>query len=514
MAQYRLLIADDEEIARKALHLLIRKELPEIEILQDATNGIELVALVQELKPDIAIVDVNMPGMSGIEAVDLLCARDCKTHFIIHTAYDEFDYVQKALNLKVDAYLLKPSKRANTVETIRKTCSQISAAKQTRQSNLRVNELFSRIVPIMESEIMYSLFIGEPAVSSFESYCDIYGLKFSAGAVATLIPWQNGSEALRQTDRQELHDLFDEALGGSCSFLTAVTGSNICLLLLIPADIPEEQRQPWLEDVLHVLTDSVARHYHAPLRVGVGRIYTSFREMETSYRESHMAILESGGDGCAFYREPEADQQAEGKLRELAEMIRRGNLQKIDLLLRESARDSVRKQTLWKHLCAELEPAVREKEELAALTERISRELTVLPDEQAETLHRGVYSLVGLCSHSGADEKEPDKGYVAEALAYIDAHYQEDVSLEETASVCGVSSYYLSRQFKAEQGETFVEYLTKVRMEAAKQLALETRFSIREIAEHTGYNNPTYFCRVFKKYTGCTISEFRENNRK
>ena len=62
MEQYRLLIADDEEIARKALHLLIRKELPEIEIVQDAANGIELVALVQELKPDIAIVDVNMPA--------------------------------------------------------------------------------------------------------------------------------------------------------------------------------------------------------------------------------------------------------------------------------------------------------------------------------------------------------------------------------------------------------------------------------------------------------------------
>lgn len=512
MEQYRLLIADDEEIARKALHLLIRKELPEIEIVQDATNGIELVALVQELKPDIAIVDVNMPGMSGIEAVDLLCARGCKTRFIIHTAYDEFDYVQKALSLKVDAYLLKPSKRENTVETIRKTCRQIRAAQETSQSNRKVNELFTRIVPIMESEIMYSLFIGEPATDSFESYCDMYDLTFAAGAVATLLPWQNGSQALRQTDWQELHDLFDEAMSGSCSFLTAVTESNICLLLLIPPSIPEEQRQPWLEDVLHVMTDSVARHYHAPLRVGMGRIYTSFREMELSYRESHMAILESGGEGLAFYREPEETRLEEARLQELAELIRQGNLQKIARLLRQNT-GREKADAFWKKLCAQTEPFVGDKKALDALDTRIGQELALRPREADDILRKGAYTLVSLCQPGAEPERETGKGYVAEALAYIDAHYQEDVSLEDTAVVCGVSSYYLSRQFKAEQGQTFVEYLTQVRMEAAKQLALETRFSIREIAEHTGYNNPTYFCRVFKKYTGCTIGEFRENNR-
>ena len=108
MAKYTLLIADDEEIECKALRLLVQKELPEIEVVGVARNGVELVSLAQKLRPDIATVDVNMPGMSGIDAIGLLSACDLPTRFVICTAYDEFEYVHRALALKVDAYILKP----------------------------------------------------------------------------------------------------------------------------------------------------------------------------------------------------------------------------------------------------------------------------------------------------------------------------------------------------------------------------------------------------------------------
>ena len=103
MAKYTLLIADDEEIECKALRLLVQKELPEIEVVGVARNGVELVSMAQKLRPDIATVDVNMPGMSGIDAIGLLSSCDLPTRFVICTAYDEFEYVHRALALKVDA---------------------------------------------------------------------------------------------------------------------------------------------------------------------------------------------------------------------------------------------------------------------------------------------------------------------------------------------------------------------------------------------------------------------------
>lgn len=498
MSQYRLLIADDEEIARKALRLLITKELPEVELLQDAANGIELVALVQELQPDIAIVDVNMPGMSGIEAVDVLCTKGCKTRFIIHTAYDEFAYVQKALALKVDAYLLKPSKREVTVNTIRQLCRQISQAKALQQSHSQMRELFARISPIMESEILYSLFIGEPATTSFESYCEMYNLRFTGGVVVTVVPFGKGVTPPWQKERAQLQQVLDGALGGNCQYLTAVTESNLCLLLLLPEDVPAEQRPAWLEDILPVMVDRLARQYSLPLRVGVGRISDTFADMERSYRESCMALLDTQTAGIYFYLG-----------QELASLVVQGNLPKIALVLENFRGAQAEASALWQEVCRRTARNITDRTRLDRRQEDIAAELAAASAGWSDILCKGAYALASLVDKT----PEHDHTRVGQAQAYIQRHYSEDVSLEEVAEACGVSSYYLSRQFRVEQGKNFVEYLTEVRMTAAVQLALETHLSVKEIAERTGYSNPTYFCRVFKKYTGKTIGEVREQGK-
>ena len=126
-------------------------------------------------------------------------------------------------------------------------------------------------------------------------------------------------------------------------------------------------------------------------------------------------------------------------------------------------------------------------------------------------LQESLYRLLVLLK---TPETSEEKTYVGQALRYIEEHYAEDISLDLVAEKIGISPFYLSRLFRAERGESFVEYLTGVRMQTAVRLAKETRLSIREIATRTGYGSPTYFCRVFKKYTGSTIGELREQGRK
>lgn len=504
----RLMIADDEEIARKALRLLLQKEMPEIELLPDASNGIEFVAMAQELKPDIAIVDVNMPGMSGIEAVDFLLARNCKTRFIIHTAYDEFDYVQKALSLKVDAYLLKPTKRGTTVETISKVCQQIRTAKADRLSQSKVDDLFTRIVPIMEREIMYSLFIGEPAQSTFETYCEVYGMRFRAGVVVSLLPRQNGV-LLRSTGQQDIHGKLDEALRGSCNYLAAVTESNICLLILIPPSIDADRINAWLADVLRVMANRLEKLCHTPMRVGVGGICEDFGKMDQSYLESHMALLDTDGSDISFSKAKQKPQPQQLDEKQLLSMVLQGNLQQLGSLLSEACCGAEEALRVWNSICAQTAKRNDLSAQIRDLNVQLGKEIASSDENAAAHLKKGLCQLVYLLSENG----ENGKNYVRQALEFIQTHYREDVSLEDAAEVCGVSSYYLSRQFRMEYGQTFVECLTQVRMNAAMELAAKTRLSVREIAERTGYNNSTYFCRVFKKYTGKTISEYRENQK-
>ena len=150
---------------------------------------------------------------------------------------------QRALALKIDAYILKPEKRDTTIGTIRKLCAQIDEARANIQSQRQIQELFTRIQPVMESEIMYSLFIGEPAAANFDAYCEMHAAQFEAGAVAALIPVAEGRDGLRGQDKAALRTALDAAFGNSCTYLATVTETNLCLLIFTPGGSAAEQRR-------------------------------------------------------------------------------------------------------------------------------------------------------------------------------------------------------------------------------------------------------------------------------
>lgn len=513
MTKYTIVIADDEEIERKALRLLLQKEFPEIAIVGVAANGMELVSMTQQHQPDIAIVDVNMPGINGIDAIDLLRAKGSKTHFIINTAYDDFSYVQRALSLKIDAYILKPEKRDTTIQTIRKLCQQIDVARENRNSQQQIQALFTRVQSVMESEIMYSLFIGEPAQENFDTYCDMHGIQFEAGTVVALIPVA-GSSRFHSQDKADLRAVLDAALGNSCAYLASVTEANICLLLFVEKG-PLQEQQKWISDVLRVAVDKLNRTLQLSLRAGVGGIYPRFQQLAGAYQESLLALMNPKEEGISFYHSQSTQQRESAEL--LLQHMREGNLQRVGsemiclrlFLQKESAMTCGLWQAVEDGLTQEEKsiPAVREQ--LMCTAQELEQ---MEPNADAVSIiQESLYRIGAVLKPIEVSEEET---YVSRALRYIEEHYAEDISLDLVAEKIGISSFYLSRLFRSERNESFVEYLTSIRMQTAVRLAKETRLSIREIANRTGYGSPTYFCRVFKKYTGSTIGELREQNRK
>lgn len=428
---YTMVIADDEAIERKALGLLMQKNFPDIEVVGRAENGIELVSMVEILQPDMAIVDVSMPGMSGIDAIDLLYARNVTTRFVINTAYSEFDYVQRALTLKIDAYILKPGKQESTIGTVRKLCRDIDAARENSQSQRQVRALFGRIAPVMESEILYSIFIGEAATEDFEAYCEMHALNYRGGAMVSLVPTSERFVPLHGQDKATLRRILGEALGSGCTYLATIHKNSICLLVFSPAAPIGQKPQAWLTDLLHVALDRLYRQTGLLLRAGVGHFCEDFGQTSVSYQESLLALQQPGKDNTAFY-------------------------------------DAA--------LHAEQEPPA---------------------------------TLAGAASASNPLD---GNSHVRQALLFIEQNFHRDISLDSVAQETGLSLFYLSRLIKQDLGQTFIEYLTRVRMEEAQRLAKTTRLSIREIARLTGYRNSSYFCRVFKKHTGQTIGSLRNDS--
>ena len=410
---YTMIIADDEAIARKSLELFVRKEFPEIEVVSAAGNGVEMVAQIERLKPDMAIVDINMPGIDGISAIGLLRDKGVKTHFVIHTAYSDFEYVKSALRMKVDGYLLKPGLREESIATLRQVCDNIRREQDESRKSLQMHTFLRTLSPILESEILLSVCSGVPAEKEFQSYCEVNDIRFAGGCVVTLV---HGGDT--QTNPKELRRLVTEALGTVCDHMMLVLENTLTLFLLLPGTLSAAEASAWAADVADLVAESLYRGVGIRYRIGRGTVCETLAAMPDSYRQSLAALRGETPDGSAG---------AEGR----------------------------------------------------AGAER--------------------------------DNNPNQQHYVDFALRYIDQHYAEDLSLDLVASKIGISPFYLSRLFKQHRGIAFVEYLTDTRIRRATAFARETELSAAEIAARCGYQNISYFYKVFKKATGLTIGEYRKS---
>lgn len=401
---FTMVIADDEPLVLKSLEMLVAKNFPNIQVAGLAENGVELKELLERLEPDLAVVDIRMPGLSGIEVIELMRGKGCKTRFIINTAFSDFEYVKKALDLKTDGYILKPGKQDEKIRAISELCRAVEAEreKNSRQSNL--DSALQVVNPYLGSEILMSIFSEKCDEEHFKVYLDINGLHFSGGCIATFLIRRPGRMGAR-----ELNGELGKILAGICGFLATVTSDGIVVLLFAPGRPDREEQRSWCAGLAKLIAQDLMERTGSECLYGVGLVYASFSDMPRSYQESIAKLRENHKD---------------------------------------------------------------------------------LPDLPA-------------------DNADKIKDYVETAKQYIDSNYIRDISLMACAESVGISPYYLSHIFKEKTGSTFVEYLTAVRMDRAKELCRNPKLTVKDISDRCGYINTTYFCKVFKRNVGKTIGAYR-----
>ena len=117
--------------------------------------------------------------------------------------------------------------------------------------------------------------------------------------------------------------------------------------------------------------------------------------------------------------------------------------------------------------------------------------------------------IKSICEDISSRKRRESENVVSRAASYIREHYAEEITLDEVSRLVDISPYYFSKLFKQETGENFIEYLTYIRIEKAKEFLANPRCSIKEVCIMCGYSDPNYFSRIFKKYVGMTPSEYR-----
>ena len=140
IGMYRIMLADDEGIVIDSLQYIIERNFKEECSVESAKTGRNVIELAENFRPDIAIMDIQMPGINGIDAIREMKKVNSNTIFIIMSAYDKFDYAKEAINLGVLEYLNKPVDKDVIVETLKKAMAIIDQDREKRSNDLKIRE--------------------------------------------------------------------------------------------------------------------------------------------------------------------------------------------------------------------------------------------------------------------------------------------------------------------------------------------------------------------------------------
>lgn len=167
----RVLVADDERPLVETILRIVRRDLSsEFEIVGTASSGREAIERADSLSPDIVLMDVRMPGLSGLDAVRELRRRGSEAVFILVTAYERFDIAREAVELGVQDYLLKPVSKEALAQSLRSASALIERRDEFERREIEYREREERMRIFVETAFLHALALGESLGPQLQSY--------------------------------------------------------------------------------------------------------------------------------------------------------------------------------------------------------------------------------------------------------------------------------------------------------------------------------------------------------
>jgi two-component system response regulator YesN len=525
------MLADDEGIVIDSLKFIIEKNFKDICTIDFAKTGRGVIELAERFRPDIAFMDIQMPGINGIEAIKEIKKISPSTTFIVLSAYDKFDYAKEAVNLGVMEYLNKPVNQKVIIEVIKKAMRLIDDQKEKRSYDLLVKEKLEIVMPSIEAGLVYAILFQEESPGDMIKYNELLDIKDKYGYMMVLeygdavegtdLSNTIGASIKAQSFSYNLREIVKEYTGG-------VVGANMTnkTIIFIPykeSQIDYNERINIIENARHMVRKLVQK-IDSEFRLGIGNVKSLDRLVE-SYREAMNAMRNSDGTvvhfkdlplGCRYESNyPIETEQAlsnnisAGKLAEAKEAAERyfewmlNNYSDCEMDIKLKVLELV----LYGERKAYLSGGMTYQ-----FTSRQDYLNTIVSMKTYEELRKWfIQKVCEACNNVMTKKNEHSNNCIEKAKEYIKEHYKKDISLEEVSRKVDISLYYFSKLFKDVVGENFIDYLTRIRIDAAKRL-LHSELSIKEVAIEVGYRDSNYFSRIFKKCVGVTPTEFKEGN--
>lgn len=528
---YRILIVDDEEYVRDLLVKNIRSSSLEVEVTGVAGDGKEGLELALKLKPDVVITDISMPFLNGLELIREMQNAGLHSKYVVISGYDEFDYARQAMSLGVTDYLLKPFLPRELLEVLQKLTQELDRQKTLQQNMSLLKEQALAGVELAREKALKALLSGKECGEELQVYDR--GLKdqseeqFYLAGVLRLSGgnWDFGN----QEQVEEFLTLVREGYFPKWIGIDGVSFDGLQLAMVWQGTCDRQEKFiKMVRSGLEKILVSLEKYYHIGLQCAVGRPYTGERELEKSYREA-MAVwrgMLGGEQTILFYGEEgrENEENTSSQIRDcksrIRMLVRTGQaaeaVSQLQNLMKCYASLSSKKNDYISISIGELVYAIHNDMENAGYDGGDGKTMEVFNDR----IHYGslgdmkemLESYIIKCCREIAENSEETRAeaVVEQIRMLIENHMgNENLELEWIAEQVHFSISYVRQIFKQHTGESFGEYLIRKRMEKAGKMLQESGLKIQVIAQECGYENQRYFASSFKKFYGCTPTEFK-----
>ncbi len=506
----KIVIVDDEPVIREGLRTIIDWEKYGFAICGEAVNGRDGIAKIKELRPELVISDIKMPGVNGLEMIQELKQQNVKMHSILLSGYSEFSYAQKAIELGIDNYILKPIEKEELIEKllfIKEIIQREQLLKEEKDEIHKEKYLFQLLSGLVPNEE--------------DSEWERYQADFAASSWQVLIGVVSGdriSHEIAQAVKEYMAKNYD---------VLAKMQDNYLILLVLNKELKESSKS------LELLYTHIQKKYHTEMLFLLGSQVDSMEMISESYAEA-MELMDYRFlyEYQRYVLTSERLNRNESDNHEIHQAVEPALLEELYTAVVLNCDEQVRK--LIDEMCVKISQRCFREEEIKSFFVKIYvmitsrtlannpelKELMKVENNYVEKMFR-ISNLKDLQEYltgilvslgTGVGKCKPEK-IIERIMDYINHNYADEIKLETFASILYYSSSYLGKLFKSVVGVSFNTYLDQIRIEKAKEFILEGN-KVYEVAKMVGFYDRDYFSEKFKKYVGIPPSIFKTENEK
>lgn len=539
----KIFLAEDEVIVRETIKRMIPWENLGFELVGEAADGEMALPLLIRQQPDLLITDIKMPFMDGLTLARLAKKEVPGLKVVILSGYDDFNYAKQAINIGVEDYLLKPITKNALIERLTEIRSRYEDEKTQRE----YYEKFHREMQAYEKNSSRDFF--EALVSGSLDMMEVYkraeklGLDIVAESYNVLIFTMNCNEdfsgqreGYSSWEAESLEMLEKFFTGHPFAMLSRSNVFSYGVLIKGEKNSIRENTRICVEEIRKIFD---RKEDNKEWFVAVGESVERLSQIQKSYHSASRAFSQRYlYDGKVLYYDEMLAMEKKDVTNDDSEY-----LQKVDV---NALNPTILQKFLSNGLLEETENFVQDyfyaigQEPMESVVFRsyvilnvrfsvlsFLKELgcdtkTLEPEDTEEILAESGRNMESTIAYAeklvsqaiqlrDRNSGNKNRSILKTAVDFIDQHYmEEDMSLNKAANVANVSANHFSALFSQNMGQTFIEYLTSLRMDKAKEYLRCTGMRSSEIAGEVGYKDAHYFSYLFKKTQGMTPSDYRK----